>query len=337
MIKLLLIFLLITSPVYAASTGDTLSTEQTPNGWSNATRLEADDSSFADRGVLTFGSGVMHVFGFDFSIPSNARIDGYYVTTDDKFTSGYWSQAGNDFAIYDGTDLSAYKDHNITDSEVRYYEGSPTDRWGEDFAVADINTDSFQVWVTKHDCHPAGQTLLRPNGGSRPVENIRVGDILKTPTGTGAVLEVHENTAQEFRWINTEFIVTPTHPIMTRRGHEIVQKEAKDFTLGDILLKDDGSEEEVWSLHKLEEPNPYPIYSFTVEGGEYYTGSGHRVHNKPSAVGTVRWGIDVLWMDITYSERIIMFVKEFPFIKTEWVQKTQRRPATKYEWAGDGV
>jgi len=126
----------------------------------------------------------------------------------------------------------------------------------------------------------AGTPVTMADGSTKPVEQIKVGDmVMSYDESTGfmkpaPVVAVHAPfTADSYFVINGTVRVTATHPFFSSGGWINTQ----DLKVGDRLTGSDGSTT-IATIEKVEEPAR--AYNFQVGDGGTYLAAGIVVHNK---------------------------------------------------------
>ena len=289
------------------TTGATPCTDQVANGWSNAVRGETDNNQFADRGEGVVGTGRMDMDTFAWgTTPFNgSRILGVTVKIQAKYTSGNWVGGGIRLSLTNdgGTSISSTKDQVITTVETEYTLGGTMDTWGMYFTSAQLTSSNFRVRAGIFTCHPKGEVLTLTSGDSILVEDVVVGTELKGLEGAAVVQAVTSGTGQKFYRFNNAFTVTPEHPLMINGRR---QKQAQFVQLGEHLMDINQELVEITLIEHIEYPEAVEVFCFTVTGGVYFAGSpAYLVHNKDAKVGTPRWGIDYMTVNVNFTPRIL--------------------------------
>jgi hypothetical protein len=137
-------------------------------------------------------------------------------------------------------------------------------------------------------CFVAGTAIVLASGSTKAIENIKVGDYVKSYNeSTGKVenkrvLQTFENTVTELTKITTsdgqEIVATPGHKFFANNKWV----SAEDLRAGDILVNVNGQKVIVEAIqHEILE-KPVKVYNFEVEGNHnYFVGDndGVLVHN----------------------------------------------------------
>jgi hypothetical protein len=145
---------------------------------------------------------------------------------------------------------------------------------------------------------------------TKRVQNVEIGDMLFHPQGPKAVLNKSEGVSKIFVEINHGMYLTHTHPVMIKVGSNFEQREAQHLTLGDYLIKQDLTTERVFLLYGHRIDNDYPVFTFTVQDGVYFTGEGYAVHNKFLPSAGYEWWDDFVSVEVFYrvARRMLMGV-----------------------------
>lgn len=125
-------------------------------------------------------------------------------------------------------------------------------------------------------CFVAGTGVLMATGGIKAIENIRVGDMVKSfnsatgKTENKRVLQTYENTTGELIHVFTsdgaKISSTLSHPFYANN----TWTSAKDLRAGDILVNVNGQKVVVERIqHEILE-TPVKVYNFNVDGNHNY-------------------------------------------------------------------
>jgi len=137
-------------------------------------------------------------------------------------------------------------------------------------------------------CFLAGTRIAMADGSYKNIENIKVGDMVKSYDVTNKRLErarvtkLYHHSKDEmsdyYLIINKSLGVTPNHPlhINGRWGH------AEDAKVGDLLFGMDGSNVSITSIEKVFQQTP--TYNLEIEGQETYFVNGVLALQKIAAV-----------------------------------------------------
>ncbi len=166
------------------------------------------------------------------------------------------------------------------------------------FEVSDgylIDYENVTITVSRRGggCFLAGTPILLADGSQKPIEEIKVGDIVMaydegsaklTPDKVSEVFShPKENT---YLIINNELRVTPIHPVLSKGEWRPIG----ELAMGDTLTSADGKNVTISSIVKVNEENN--IYNFEVERYHTYVAGGYIVHNRKLNVMAVQYPED---------------------------------------------
>ncbi|OGL78177.1 hypothetical protein A3J43_01850 [Candidatus Uhrbacteria bacterium RIFCSPHIGHO2_12_FULL_54_23] len=150
-----------------------------------------------------------------------------------------------------------------------------------------FSTNSHRVPVTpyggaeKGGCFLAGTQILLEDGSTKPIEEIAVGDRVRTladprhrTTESGTVAELYRHVISEYLVINGRLRVTPEHLVYATM-HFL---PAGDLRVGDWMLTRSGEKEFITSIETKRAV--VPVYNFRVEPQHTYFADGFYVHNE---------------------------------------------------------
>lgn len=130
-------------------------------------------------------------------------------------------------------------------------------------------------------CFAAGTQVLMADGTTKPIEDIEVGDQVRTRSGeddaelvTAAVTHTHQYQADGYLIINGSLRVTPNHKIFLNGSWQ----EAAAIQPGDTLIHRDGSSIEVFSVEWQRMQTD--VYNLTVDQYQTYFADNVWVHNQ---------------------------------------------------------
>jgi hypothetical protein len=146
-------------------------------------------------------------------------------------------------------------------------------------------------------CFIAGTLVELGNGSFKNIENIEIGDLVKTHAGVQPVLALKPGILGHRRLYSingSEHFATGDHPFMTRDGWksadpELTQQLHGDrlgsllqgaLEVGDHLESTTGAYIEIESMQEAEGFSGMPVYTFTVAEDHSYYANGYLVHNK---------------------------------------------------------
>jgi len=150
------------------------------------------------------------------------------------------------------------------------------------------------------ECFLAGTKISMSDGSTKPIEEIRVGDVVKgTDRSKNNVLSLYHFILgnQPIYSINSgRYFVTKPHPFMTTEGWKAIDPIAAkkwnpnlkitQLKKGDILMTNDGGKVVVENIQSKKLPYNTPIYNFEVDGDNTYYADDYLVHNKCFLEGT---------------------------------------------------
>lgn len=259
--------------------------------WNNPTNITADDASFSTTSSLGF--------------PGAAVI---------RFTSVKAVKGGT----ISGTDQQ--DNAGITATDTFYTYGGSSNLWGLSWTDTDINASNFGFVASMTNdgtavvsnyikatnfgfsipsgatidglvvefkmkntstCFPAGTLISTPNG-EIPIENIKVGDMVKAFNNDGKiynrkVVAIKDITKSEkiytIKTSNGNVSSTPKHRYFTQNNEFI---EAEKLNVGDCLFTTNGYSKIVEIVIDNRAEN---VYNFEVEDLHTYFANGFGVHN----------------------------------------------------------
>ncbi len=146
--------------------------------------------------------------------------------------------------------------------------------------------DGFNYYVApcacSGGCFVAGTKITMADGTEKPIEAIRVGDmILAYDEKTGElkpdrVSVVHDPVeADGYLVVNGKLLLTKLHPVLTPSGF----KEIGTLAVGDKLIGADKKEIAIASIRAV--PDHVTVYNFATNPYGTYIANGVIVHNKP--------------------------------------------------------
>lgn len=135
-------------------------------------------------------------------------------------------------------------------------------------------------------CFAAGTEVLLADGSSKPIEDIRVGDIVLTRASSSdsslvsaEVSAVHAIDVSGVLVINGSLRVTPEHRLFSDGEWKV----AGDLQIGDGLVRPDGSMEVIDTIEWVR--GSYQVYNLTIEGAHTYFADGVWAHNSKGGTG----------------------------------------------------
>jgi len=134
-------------------------------------------------------------------------------------------------------------------------------------------------------CFLAGTKILMADGSAKAIEEIKIGDKIKTIVeplhikyDKGEVVELFKHTVGEYLIINNKLRLTPEHRVYSNYSFVV----ASELRLGDWLLDQDGNKIFITSIEHKEEIAE--VYNFRVEPQHTYIADGFYVHNDKGGV-----------------------------------------------------
>ena len=129
-------------------------------------------------------------------------------------------------------------------------------------------------------CFLAGTSILMANNSAKPIEKVKVGDLitefdqLSSKLKNGKVIKVFSHQADSYIVVNDLIRVTKEHPLYVNGSW----KEAGKLKIGDIINKADGSFLQVSSIKSINEP--VTVYNLEANPFHTYVADGVIAHNK---------------------------------------------------------
>tara|TARA_B110001450_G_scaffold256619_1_gene287785 strand:- start:51 stop:2657 length:2607 start_codon:yes stop_codon:yes gene_type:complete len=214
---------------------------------------------------------------------------------------------GSGFAKFvftnDGTNTAGQQNGNNNGTEV-IFDGST---WGGLLASGSVTG----MWVVLEPaCHLAGTVMQLADGSTKLIEDLEVGDVLKSYSITGlgtdeegvdqwttysedasqwsaietttTVTFVNEGTYNKyFNFNNGLTKVTHEHPVLVKSGDDISFKKAEDIVEGDSFYIN-GAWTEVTNIELVTPEVDFATYSVGVEDQDIYVADGIVWHNGPN-------------------------------------------------------
>lgn len=149
----------------------------------------------------------------------------------------------NEYAFLDDflTDMKHREGKMDYEKRGALYGNALREVYWSGYVYADLSSDRMLKWrmtIAEH-CFPAG-TMIDVPGGRKPIESLRVGDLVETLAGPKRVTRLYENdfsgSLVHLSAGGQKVSCTPNHPFLTQRGWI----EAGSIRPGDnaVLLKD---------------------------------------------------------------------------------------------------
>lgn len=216
-------------------------------------------------------------------------------------TNGTTHSGGNGYVVFDWTDDGSAP-ANQTNSTGVTFDGGGSGPYTLDTSSV---TSSGYVTLDAASCHVTGTVMNLDNGSTKLVEELQVGDVLKSYTIQGLGEDENQQPWQTYssqinQWSATETTaevksivssswdkyvninngltkVTNEHPVLIKgSGNDISFKEVKDVVVGDSLYVN-GAWVEVTSLEEVNEN--ITAYKIDVESADVYLADGILWHN----------------------------------------------------------
>lgn len=133
-------------------------------------------------------------------------------------------------------------------------------------------------------CFAAGTKISMADGGFKPIEDVKIGDMVLSFAVQDArnarpeakeVTDTIQHGKRTVYLLNGSIKVTPEHRFVDSKSGEF--KPISEFEMGESITDSDGKPVKVKSLQKLE--GAHTVYNFTVDGHHTYIAGGMRVHN----------------------------------------------------------
>ncbi len=139
-------------------------------------------------------------------------------------------------------------------------------------------------------CFIAGTKILMANGTLKNIEDIEIGDEVKTSKGYDNVIQLKPTPQYEgilYSINNSSYFVTESHPFKTTQGWKsfnpsatkkvIANIQISQLQKGDTLIKTNGIE---IIRHFAKQFKKIPVYNFEVNNAHEYFANDFLVHNK---------------------------------------------------------
>jgi hypothetical protein len=200
-----------------------------------------------------------------------------------------------DYTVDNGTEFAPEEDDSDDDGIIRVFLHPPPTGWrpggGDDDDEPDI-PDS---------CFIAGTLISMSDNTKKKIENISVGDEVKTSLGSNIVIKLDPTilgNRKLYSFNGSEnYFVTSEHPFMTsegwksikpemtklRDGIEMYEQLSGALSVGDKLVHEHGLVEVESIESKVVNSRDLPLYNFVVEDAHQYYADGFLVHNTTKA------------------------------------------------------
>lgn len=143
------------------------------------------------------------------------------------------------------------------------------------------DSESIVITVRKtQPCFLAGTPILMSDGSTKPIEKIKVGDIIlaydveKAKIAQDKVREVFVHDTDNYLIINEELKVTGNHLVYSD-GKWV---EIGQLKIGDKILKQDGQYAPIKTVQKIQSNEK--VYNFEVNPYHTYIANGYVAHNR---------------------------------------------------------
>lgn len=157
----------------------------------------------------------------------------------------------------------------------------------------------------EEECFLAKTPILMADGSTKPIENVKVGDLIlafdeETKTlKEDKVSKFFEHDADEYLVINENLKATANHPVYSEGKWTEIGK----LKVGDKLLNAQGKPEEIKSIKLVKEP--VKVYNLEVNPYNTYIASGIVVHNKDERIpcppeGCPNFELNKLWRSFLF-------------------------------------
>jgi hypothetical protein len=136
-----------------------------------------------------------------------------------------------------------------------------------------------------------GDTLITmPDNTTKRIDELKVDEIVKSEKETSQIqsIDVHEGKFDLYSINGSKHFVTEDHPFQTTDGWKAItpnkarknhQIEAFVLKVGDILIKDNGEQEEITTLEKSKEKITTTTYNLRLDNEHVYYANNYLVHN----------------------------------------------------------
>lgn len=167
--------------------------------------------------------------------------------------------------------------------------------------IADLALEGLPFAITPLDisdpdveCFTSGTPILMADGSSRPIETIRLGDLVQSfdTDGNlvpGRVTQTHQKAVSDLIEIADGVYSTPGHPFLCEDGEF---RSLAEVTSSDLSVLNESNETVSLGMRQIERKAErvavgetflreelYPVYNFTVASTHTYIAAGFRVHN----------------------------------------------------------
>lgn len=316
---------------HADSSGPNAPTSAVDNGatgtvaWSNPTNVEADDGVFASPGSVSALTHYLNASGYNFSIPSNATVNGIQV---DVVRKAALSGVGNlcpggintvcdinAVLITSSGALGTTNEASTTPWAAAIATstyGGPSDLWGASWAPSDINSSNFgfAISVNSHgmtgpSCLAQG-TLVLTTHGEVPIEKLKAGEQIWSYSTTTKKME--KDTVV---WVQSEPIVDDGNLLydITTSDHQTIKATAShmffangdwvvapNLKVGDVLLDAKLKKVHITKIVKEKQPGTR-VWNISVKKNQNFFAGNTLVHNASTNTAS----IDYIQITVTFS------------------------------------
>lgn len=211
--------------------------------------------------------------------------------------------AGTDKCWTDGTCVD--EDYCEKDSDCasgagtgQYYYCNRHDGEDKCYYIDEEDTGTETGTEGEDSCFIAGTKITMSDGTKKNIEDIVVGDEVKTSDGVGLVTALRPTTLGNNKLYalngDENYFVTAEHPFMTSQGWKSLDPQAIRaddlygqlvgfLMIGDKMVTERGLVE-LYSIESKEFNEPaLPLYNFSIDKTHEYYADGYLVHNKQTA------------------------------------------------------
>ncbi|MFC0515141.1 Hint domain-containing homing endonuclease [Mucilaginibacter angelicae] len=187
-------------------------------------------------------------------------------------------------------------------------------------------------------CFVADTFVLMHDQSKKPIQNIRIGDLLIGEEGIlNKVLDYDSPSLGDrllYSFNGGPFFVTEEHPFLTADGWKSLNPKAtarenpdlpvKQLAVGDLLIMANGVRQRLDNIQNVEADPETQLYNFILEGNNTYYADGYLVHNKgggtannpaPPDFDTVTFAngiLSITWDSAAYADKY-----DFQFLKPD--------------------
>ena len=140
------------------------------------------------------------------------------------------------------------------------------------------------------NCFTGDTLITMPDNTTKRIDELKVDEIVKSEKETSQIqsIDVHEGKFDLYSINGSKHFVTEDHPFQTTDGWKAItpnkarknhQIEAFVLKVGDILIKDNGEQEEITTLEKSKEKITTTTYNLRLDNEHVYYANNYLVHN----------------------------------------------------------